>query len=50
MAEIKWRTTEEIEEERNKFKQPSIEELKAEIEQLKEAIRNADSSKRRNAY
>lgn len=50
MAKIRWKTKEEIEKERNKFKQPSIEELKAEIEQLKEAIRNEDSSKRRNAY
>ncbi|NLM38408.1 MAG: hypothetical protein GX202_09830 [Firmicutes bacterium] len=42
MAEIKWRTMEEIEAERNTPPPPTVEDLKAELEKLKEEKKMTD--------
>lgn len=42
MAEIKWKTKEEIEQEQNAPQHPTIEELQAEIEQLREEKKMTD--------
>lgn len=42
MAEIKWKTKEEIEEEQNVTRSPTIEELQTQIEQLREEKKMTD--------